>query len=86
MQNLIEKRVGHFRLHAQFDCARNDRRSAFVRLAAVYEDFFVVLHNVDFFLAHGSAHNVRLTQGKACQSRGNLHNLLLVQNYAVGIL
>ena len=36
--------------------------------------------------AHSAAQNISLSQCKSCQGRGYLHNLLLVQNYAVGIL
>ena len=37
-------------------------------------------------LAHGAAHNIRLAQGEAGQGGGDLHYLLLVENYAVGVL
>ena len=37
-------------------------------------------------LAHRAAQNICLAQRKACQRRGYLHNLLLVENNAIGIL
>ena len=37
-------------------------------------------------LAHRAAQNICLTERKACQCGGYLHNLLLIQNNAVGIL
>ena len=37
-------------------------------------------------LAHRTAQNICLAQRKACQRRGYLHNLLLVENNAIGIL
>ena len=37
-------------------------------------------------LAHRTAQNICLTERKACQCGGYLHNLLLIQNNAVGIL
>ena len=37
-------------------------------------------------LAHCAAQNICLSQRKACQRRGNLHNLLLIKNNAIGIL
>ena len=37
-------------------------------------------------LAHGAAHNIRLAEREAGQRGGDLHNLLLIQDNAVGIL
>ena len=37
-------------------------------------------------LAHGAAHNIRLAEREARQRGGDLHNLLLVEDNAVGIL
>ena len=37
-------------------------------------------------LAHGAAHNIRLAEREARQRGGYLHNLLLIQDNAVGIL
>ena len=41
-------------------------------------------HLLGLFLAHGTAQQVGLAQGKACQHLGDLHHLLLVQDDPVG--
>ena len=56
----------------------------FVRLAACEKFLPLCRHFLGLLLAHGPAENVRLPEREAGQPAGDLHDLFLIQDDAVG--
>ncbi len=57
-----------------------------VFLGSIKENLFLLSHLLGFLFTHGPSQQVCATEAVISQNLGNLHDLLLVDNDAVGIL
>ena len=75
--------VGGKAAHLIKDAVRHRLRDA-VLGAAGNEMPALLFHDISFFLAHGAAHQIRLTVAVARQLTTDLHDLLLIDDTTIG--
>ena len=85
----IVGKINHLIINSICHFFRNSFRKTAVNtlfLIAINEILSLLLHDTELLLTHGTAQEVRASHRKSCKIPYNLHNLLLVDDYPVGIL
>ena len=81
--HLVEKRLRDASVHAPAQAALGNNISILIDLA-VDEYLALVLHYISFFLAHCTADGVSPAETVTREGAENLHDLLLIDDAAVG--
>ena len=79
INHLIIDLIGRLFINSIGDAAGNP-----LGLIAVHEALALLLHDIAFFLGHGTPQQVASSQRVSCQIPYNLHDLLLVDDAAIG--
>ena len=79
INHLIIDLIGSLFINSIGDAAGNP-----FGLIAVHETLALLLHDIALFLGHGAPQQVASSQRVSCQIPHNLHDLLLVDDAAIG--
>ena len=85
----IVGKINHLIINSICHFFRNSFRKAAINtlfLIAINEILSLLLHDAELLLTHGTAQEIRAPHCKSRKITHNLHNLLLVDDYPVGIL